>query len=157
MTALVRTCLLIAVLTAVPALAADSGQATPAARLTVAPVEIDGNVLFELRGATTLPAPRRAGRVRDRIVALAADPAVRVDELQVVMTADYAKIMAGDQAILSLVDADAQPFEVNLHVLADLYPDGAGRHRGNGAGGVADGLAAAAGRWRRGAALPSPH
>jgi small-conductance mechanosensitive channel len=121
MTALVRTCLLIAVLTAVPALAADSGQATPAARLTVAPVEIDGNVLFELRGATTLPAPRRAGRVRDRIVALAADPAVRVDELQVVMTADYAKIMAGDQAILSLVDADAQPFEVNLHVLADLY------------------------------------
>jgi hypothetical protein len=63
----------------------------------VAPVEIDGNVLFELRGATTLPAQRRAGGVRERIVALAADPAVRVDELRVVMTADYAKIMAGDR------------------------------------------------------------
>jgi small-conductance mechanosensitive channel len=121
MTALVRTCLVIAALTAVRALAADSGDATSASRLTVAPVDIDGNVLFELRGATTLPAQRRAGRVRERIVALAADPAVRVDELRVVMTADYAKIMVGNQAILSLVDADARPLEVGLHVLADLY------------------------------------
>ena len=42
--------------------------------VVTAPVVIDGTVLFELRGATSFPAERRAAQVRSRIVELARTP-----------------------------------------------------------------------------------
>ena len=52
--------------------------------VATAPVEIDGRVLFRLRGVSSFPAAERARLVTDRIVAAAADPAASVDGLRVV-------------------------------------------------------------------------
>ncbi len=100
------------------AFAAEPGAAS---HLSTAPVEIDGHVLFHLRGTHALPAPMRAAAVRERIEALAADPSVRTDELRVVPSGEYRKIMAGERDVLALVDADARLAELSLTVLADLY------------------------------------
>jgi small-conductance mechanosensitive channel len=91
------------------------------ANISTAPVEIDGDVLFHLRGSAALPAKVRAARVKDQIEALAADPTLRADELQVVPSGEYVTIMAGDRRVLSLVDADARLLQISLIVLADLY------------------------------------
>ncbi|HVM97480.1 MAG TPA: mechanosensitive ion channel domain-containing protein [Candidatus Acidoferrales bacterium] len=88
--------------------------------VSTAAVEVDGHVLFELRGTSALPAPVRAAAVRDRIEGLAADPTVRPDALQVVPSGEYIKLMVGERSIVTLVDADAQVAQVSLTVLADV-------------------------------------
>src|SRR5206468_3107072 len=49
------------------------------AELPTAPVVIDGNVLFRVRGTSAFPADRRAAGIAERIAALAADPTVSPD------------------------------------------------------------------------------
>ncbi len=86
-----------------------------------APVEIDGNVLFRLRGISSLPAPDRAARVAANIVGLANDPDLRPENLQVVEAGEYLKIAAGDRTAVTLVDADAALEHVSLRALADTH------------------------------------
>jgi hypothetical protein len=83
-------------------------------------LEIDGQVLFRLRGAESLPAEVRAAGVKARIVELAADPTVRTTDLRVETSGEYVRVMAGDRAAVTLVDADAQLMRVSLTVLAEL-------------------------------------
>jgi len=127
MTRIVRIVVLTAaILGAGPSAPAVARPAEPgdAAGIATAPVEIDGHVLFELRGAAALPATVRAARVKARILAAAADPAVRSDELRVVSSGEYTTIVTGERTLLALVDADAQLMQVSVTVLADLC-----RHR----------------------------
>ncbi len=120
MTIFVRTLLfLIAVLGTVPTGAAQEAESA-ASSISTAPVEVDGHVLFRLRGTSALPAAARAAAVRKRIAAFAADPNRSTDTLHVVPSGEYVKIVAGDENILALVDADAQLAQVSLTVLADL-------------------------------------
>ncbi len=86
-----------------------------------APVEIDGNVLFRLRGISSLPAPERAARVAGNIVGLADDPAVRPEDVQVLEAGEYLRIAAGDRTAVVLVDADAVLERVSLRALADAH------------------------------------
>jgi small-conductance mechanosensitive channel len=112
--------LLLAAFAAAPARGAEPAAETD---IPMAPVVIDGQVLFELRGASSLPATARAERVRQRIEDLAADPGVRPEDVQVVRSGDYLLLAAGDRVVVTLVDADAQANQVSLGVLADLYRD----------------------------------
>jgi len=50
---------------------------------TTAPVVLDGYTLFQVRGARSYPAERRAGEIADRIAGVAADRSVPVDSLVV--------------------------------------------------------------------------
>jgi small-conductance mechanosensitive channel len=122
MTSLVRILICMAALAGAvsPGFAAEeSGKEVNA---TTAPVEIDGHVLFELRGGgAALPARRRAATVEERIEAVAADPTVRTDQLRVVPSGEYMRILAGERTLVTLVEADARPMQVSLTVLADLY------------------------------------
>jgi small-conductance mechanosensitive channel len=128
MTAHARILLLVAAVVAAgpPAFAAEGpGEPSRASRtradIPMAPVEIDGRVLFEVRGASALPAAVRAARIRERIETLAADPSFQTEQLRVETSGAYARIMAADRAVVALVDADARPMQVGLTVLADLY------------------------------------
>lgn len=103
--------------------AAETGNVV-GAPIATAPVEVDGNVLFTLRGVSALPAAERAAVVKARIQALARDPAVRTADLHVVESGIYFAIMAGDVRVIALVEADARMEHVTLRTLADLY-----RHR----------------------------
>jgi small-conductance mechanosensitive channel len=72
-----------------------------------APVEIDGTVLFRVRGVSSFPAAVRARAITDRIVAAAADAAVAIDSLRVIDAEGGLRIAAGDRPIMTVVDADA--------------------------------------------------
>jgi small-conductance mechanosensitive channel len=98
-------------------------QATAPADVDVAtaPVEVDGRVLFRLRGVSSFPAEERARAVSDRIVAAAADPARSVEALRVVEGEAAAEIALGDQPILRLVDADAALEQVGRVDLARAH------------------------------------
>src|SRR5262245_28232468 len=71
------------------------------------PVEIDGAVLFRLRGVSSLPSAERARLVADRIVAAAADPAVTIESIRVVEADSVHAIVAGDSPLVGVFDADA--------------------------------------------------
>jgi len=73
-----------------------------------APVTIDGSVLFHMRGATAFPAAQRAQAIADRINDLAADRSRSTDSLHLVESEHSTDIVAGDQLIVSVFNADAR-------------------------------------------------
>ncbi|HVH57099.1 MAG TPA: mechanosensitive ion channel domain-containing protein [Vicinamibacterales bacterium] len=110
---------LIAALTAIERLQAQgSGRGAAADEVATAPVEIDGAVLFRLRGVSSLPAEERARAASDRIVAAAADPTVSIDSLRVIESESVADVAAGDKPLVRVVDADAALEQVGRRELA---------------------------------------
>ena len=114
----------VAVLMAAGRLQAQAPAPAPASvdvDVETAPVEIDGHVLFRLRGVSSFPAGKRASGVTDRIVAAAADPAVSVDALRVIEGDLFAEIALGDQPLLRIFDADASLEQVPRVALARAH------------------------------------
>ena len=97
----------------------------PPAKLETAPVVVDGNVLFRLRGVPSFPAAQRAAEVAARIVAVARDESFAVSALRVSEEAERASIFAGDRRIVSVLDADAAVEDLEQEqgpaILAQLY------------------------------------
>ncbi|HET9699426.1 MAG TPA: mechanosensitive ion channel domain-containing protein, partial [Burkholderiales bacterium] len=100
-----------------------AAPATPEADIDTAPVEIDGAVLFRLRGASSLPAEARAQRVRERIESVAADPAIRPDALRTVEGDGFTSIMVGDRPLVLITDADARLEQLSRDTLARIHLD----------------------------------
>jgi small-conductance mechanosensitive channel len=100
--------------------AQDPAQA-PTAEAPTAPVVVDGQVLARVRGVSAYPAERRAREIAERITALASDPSVPVDSLEVRDRAEWTEIVAGDRRIMSVQDADAQVEGVPRQTLANAY------------------------------------
>jgi small-conductance mechanosensitive channel len=84
-----------------------------------APVELDGAVLFRVRGVSALPAEARAQAIRDRIVAVASDEQILVDALQLVERDGMTRIEAAGQTIMAVLDADAALEQVSRLELAN--------------------------------------
>lgn len=111
------------------ALIAGAGRvyAQPAAgpadgdEVATAPVEIDGIVLFRVRGVSSYPAAARAQLIRERIEAFASDSTVSVDALQVVERGGLLAIAAGERVIMSVVEADAAIEQVSREDLARTH------------------------------------
>ncbi len=96
-----------------PAFGAGDGSGTgtaasPEAEFVTAPVEIDGQVLFRVRGSSSYPAEQRAAAIMDRIEAAAADTSVRSDMLRLVDADNVTTILAGEQLLIIVTDADAR-------------------------------------------------
>ena len=100
---------------------AQAGDRNTQDEVVTAPVEVDGTVLFRLRGVSSFPAEVRAANVRDRIVAAAGDRAVTVDSLRVVETDGVHQIATGDRPLLTIVDADATLEQVGRAELAATH------------------------------------
>jgi hypothetical protein len=113
-------------LTAFHAYAAKDGEgtgvaATTEADLAIAPVEIDGKVLFRVRGATSYPADQRAATIRDKIEKIAADRSFRSDGVQYVATENITTIMAGDIPLMVVSEADAKMERLSRSDLARVH------------------------------------
>ena len=93
----------------------------PEADVITAPVEIDGDVLFRIRGVSSLPASDRAQRIRERIIAVARDPAVAPESLQVVNMESASYLQAGNESLMAVIDADASLEQVGRAVLAQAH------------------------------------
>jgi len=119
---LVVLCLLVVLLPA----AAGESNAPPATdsgaqEIVLAPVSIDGETLFHVRGISSFPAERRAKEISSRIEQLASDPAFDPGALQISVQDDAASIVAGSQNIVSIFDADARLEHVERKLLAQTY------------------------------------
>lgn len=104
--------------------AGDEARSTaPALELTLetAPVEIDGQVLFTVRGLSSLPAEKRAQSIGRRIEEAAGDAAFASAGLKVDTLETGAVILAGKTALMVVTDADAQLEQTTRENLAALH------------------------------------
>lgn len=101
------------------AAAADNGDEAPDG-IPMAPVRIDGKVLFKVRGSGSLPAETRAEAIAGRIVEVARDPGVAPESLQVEERPLGSTIVAGRQALMTVLDADARIDGIERQVLAQV-------------------------------------
>lgn len=95
--------------------------ATPEAELTTAPVEIDGQVLFRVRGASSYPAEQRAAAIKERIEAVAADRSFRSDGLRIDDADNTVTIVAGDRPLMVLTEADARLEHLSRQYLVSVH------------------------------------
>lgn len=99
--------------------APDSAQlAEEAVEINAAPVIVDGQVVMRVRGVTALPADKRAGLIADRIRAIAADARITTDMLKVEDEEGRSRILASDQLIMVVIDADAHLEQISRKNLA---------------------------------------
>jgi len=107
---------------------AQEPEAAPAAQadreaVETAPVLVDGETLFRVRGISARPAGVRADAIAGRIRDLARDPSLPLEEL-VVRSADArSEIVAGSRLLMSVSDADAALEGVDRTAVAETYAD----------------------------------
>jgi small-conductance mechanosensitive channel len=86
----------------------------------VAPVKVDGVVLFLVRGSTTFPASERAAAISKRIRKAAANHSIAVDSLKVRSVADHLEIFAGQEFLLNVYPGDAEIEHLSLDAFSNL-------------------------------------
>ena len=101
--------------------AQQTAGVTVETEIATAPVELDGVVLFRVRGVSSFPAEARARNVRDRLAIVAADPAIPVDAIRAAEVDGLTRIVAGNVTITTVVDADASLEQVGRAELAATY------------------------------------
>ena len=87
-------------------------------QITLAPVKLDGNVLFNLRGVSSFPAEQRAKEVSDRIKNAAANYSIQPEMVKMVKEENRSLIYAGDLLIIRIFDADADVENIQQDLLA---------------------------------------
>jgi len=110
------------------ATAAESGTQNSrdmrAENVELAPVIIDGHILFSLRGVSSFPAKERAETVAERLRAVARDTSTGPSDLRIEEAEDRTNMMAGERQIVSLFDADAAAEQLKSHrVLAEILQE----------------------------------
>ncbi len=88
---------------------------------STAPVVVDGDTLFMVRGVSAYPAERRALEIAGRIRDFASDRSLPVDSLQVQDGPLGTKVTAAGRTLFAVVDADAGLEGVSRQVLAEVY------------------------------------
>ena len=121
---------LLAGLLLVPVAGAQDASPQPAApppvveeAIRTAPVEVDGSVLFRVRGASALPAEKRAASISGRIVGIARDSAVQPEDVRTAESEHGTSIVAGKATVMVVLEADAKLEGVRRQPLAALYAD----------------------------------
>jgi len=87
--------------------AQDPNEPAGEAEIATAPVTLDGALLFRVRGVSSLPAQARARRIEERLAAVAANPALDVNAFRLADGDNATRILAGNDMIMTLVEADA--------------------------------------------------
>jgi len=102
--------------------APGAGPEAEVARVT-APVVLDGQTLFRVRGASAYPAEERARLISGRIEEVARTSTIAPEAVQAVPGEDVVDITAGDRFLLVVTDADARLEAVDRRVLARAYTE----------------------------------
>ncbi|MCX6247387.1 MAG: mechanosensitive ion channel family protein [Bacteroidetes bacterium] len=92
----------------------------PVQKQETAPVKLDGNVLFYVRGTSSYPPSQRAAAISDRIETIAAEGSIPADSVTIVPAEDRRKIYAGKEFIMNVFDIDAKGEKVSKEVLAEF-------------------------------------
>lgn len=130
----VRTCLIFLALTLGIALHPVMAQENPShlvkpedevvspVLVQTAPVTLDGEILFYVRGVSAYPADVRAEKISERIEAFALDHSRSTQSLRLVDEDAFTTVFAGNQPLTSVVNADGRlEGGVERQVLAQVY------------------------------------
>ena len=97
-------------------------EAIPAdAEIDTVPVQLDGEVLFRVRGSSSLPAATRAAGIRARLEAIAANRSLPTTSLHIAESEGLERIMAGDRPIIAITEADARLEQLTRSELAQIH------------------------------------
>lgn len=88
-----------------------------------APVIIDGDILFRLRGSSALPAPERAERVQNVIIEIAEASDSTEVEITFEETEFGVRILADGQIVSIVTEADSALDQMEVSVLSVLHGD----------------------------------
>ena len=116
--ALILCCLAALPLTARAAAPLPRLELEEEAEYARAPVMLDGEALFVVRGIQAYPAEKRAQMIGERIRAVADEPSVPVSSLRVVETDRGSDVLAGDRFLLTVRDSDARLMDVARQFMA---------------------------------------
>ena len=87
--------------------------------LKTAPVIVDGEILFTVRGVTSFPAAERASRIRKRILSVARDKTIDPESIQPVSVGEHYEVRAGsDVTMIDIYSADSDLETIPLDLLA---------------------------------------
>jgi small-conductance mechanosensitive channel len=119
------TCRLVIAACLLASVAGAQGGPGPEAELhhVTAPVVLDGDTLFRVRGTTSYPAADRAQRISDRVRQAAANGAVAPESVEAVPDEGTVNVKAGGALLMVVTDADAQLEEVDRQILARAFVD----------------------------------
>ncbi|MBK7277350.1 MAG: mechanosensitive ion channel [Betaproteobacteria bacterium] len=101
------------------AAAADGGDEAPEG-IPMAPVRIDGRVLFKVRGSGSFLDESRAEAIAGRIVEVARDTGIAPESLRVEERPLGSTIVAGKLVLMTVLDADARIEGIERPVLAQV-------------------------------------
>ena len=96
-------------------------QPQPVDDVRHAPVVIDGQTLFLVRGVSAYPAEQRARQIEQRIAAIAADRSIASDTLTVVEEPSVSWIQAGRQRVMGVIAEDGAQEQMARPTLAMAY------------------------------------
>ena len=110
-------------------LAAVAGAQQPSAAahppedlpVDAAPVVVNGEVLFRVRGITAFPAQKRSANIAARIEALARDKAFDPAGLAVTDMGGHSLIKAGETVVLAVYEEDARLESISRQILVTAY------------------------------------
>jgi small-conductance mechanosensitive channel len=106
--------------TAVAQETVDADPELPGIQQPVAPVKVDGEILFKVRGISSYPAETRAAAISKRIMEAAADQTVQPDSVKSVFSDDHYDIYAGMRFIMTVYKEDADIEQISGDILADV-------------------------------------
>lgn len=92
-----------------------------AASMPTAPVVVDGTTLFRVRGVSAYPAERRAAEIAEHIRAVAANRDYSPERLTTEESPGGTRIMANQQPIMMIYDADARLENVDRRALTRAH------------------------------------
>lgn len=85
----------------------------------LAPVVVDGFELFHVRGVQSYPAKKRAKDCASRIISIAANPAVKLDSLNIKEATATTQILSGKIVLVNISDTDAAFEGIERQLLAE--------------------------------------
>jgi small-conductance mechanosensitive channel len=86
-----------------------------------APVILDGEILFRVRGMSSFPANIRAEMIRQQILAVARDKTFQIDGFKIVTRGSYHEILGNQIVLLKVFEADAEIEGIDRYSTAYLY------------------------------------
>jgi len=89
-------------------------------RQLLAPVRVDGELLFYVRGISSFTAETRAKTIQQRIHRAAANYSIPADSVKAIMEADRLKVYAGKEFIMNIYQVDAEVEGINTTVMAEI-------------------------------------
>ena len=108
-----------------PATAPAAAAAEPEAEVAqiTAPVVLDHETLFRVRGAPSLPAEERARRIAERIADVARTASIAPEAVRAGEAEGTWNVKAGDRLLLVVTDGDARLEGLERPLLARTYAD----------------------------------